>query len=224
MARIFVRDLLKQYGLRPRKGMGQHFLVNEEALSWIAQAARLTPDDVVVEVGPGLGSLTALLAEQAHEVVAVELDRDIAAVLPRILGAYSNVRVVQGNILRNLLPKRPAGTTPGDPAGIGIYVEADTSVTGNVVENAAGAGLVLGWGPYLRDVAATGNVVRRSGIGVAVSVVPGARAALIANNVISGSRRGAIVGMDHARPVTGDLTPEGAGRFPHLTLQGNRTG
>jgi uncharacterized secreted repeat protein (TIGR03808 family) len=103
-------------------------------------------------------------------------------------------------------------------------VEADTTVSGNVVENASAAGLVLGWGPYLRDVAVTGNVVRQSGIGIAVSVVPGARAALIANNVISGSRLGSIVGMDHARPVTGDLTPEGAARFPHLTLHGNRAG
>lgn len=126
MARIFVRDLLKQYGLRPRKGMGQHFLVNEEALSWIAQAARLTPDDVVVEVGPGLGSLTALLAEQAHEVVAVELDRDIAAVLPRILGAYSNVRVVQGNILEVYLEQELATAwRPPHSPGVSYKVVAN---------------------------------------------------------------------------------------------------
>ena len=74
--------------------------------------------------------------------------------------------VVQGNIIRNLLPKRPAGTDPGDGAGIGIAVEADTAVTGNVIENAPTAGIMLGWGHYLRDVAVTGNVVRQADIGI----------------------------------------------------------
>ena len=70
--------------------------------------------------------------------------------------------VVQGNIIRNLLPKRPIGTAPDDDAGIGIYVEADTSVTGNVIENAPSFGIIAGWGKYLRDVAITGNVIRNS--------------------------------------------------------------
>ena len=100
--------------------------------------------------------------------------------------------------------------------------EANKIVTGNVVENASTAGFVVGWGRYLRDVALTGNVVRNSDIGVAVSVVPGAGTALIANNVISGTPRGAIVGMDHHTPVTGDLAKEGAGKYAHLSLSGNR--
>ena len=74
---------------------------------------------------------------------------------------------VTGNIIRNLLTKRPAGTDPGDGAGIGIAVEADTAVTGNVIENAPTAGMILGWGHHLRDVAATGNVVRQADIGIA---------------------------------------------------------
>ncbi|MGA8898303.1 TIGR03808 family TAT-translocated repetitive protein, partial [Bradyrhizobium sp.] len=60
--------------------------------------------------------------------------------------------VVQGNIIRNLLAKRPIGTAPDDDGGIGIYVEADTSVSGNVIENAPSFGIVAGWGKYLRDV------------------------------------------------------------------------
>ena len=79
-------------------------------------------------------------------------------------------------------------------------------MTGNVVENAPTAGIMLGWGHYLRDVAATGNVVRKADIGIAVSVAPGAGTALIANNVIAEARRGAIVGLDRAKIVTGDLT------------------
>ena len=68
--------------------------------------------------------------------------------------------VVQGNLIRNLVPKRPAGTDPNDGNGIGIGVEADAAVTGNVIENAPVAGIAVGWGQYLRDVSVTGNVVR----------------------------------------------------------------
>ncbi|HEY7245398.1 MAG TPA: TIGR03808 family TAT-translocated repetitive protein [Xanthobacteraceae bacterium] len=130
--------------------------------------------------------------------------------------------VVQGNIIRNLLPRRPAGTDPGDAAGVGISVEADTAVTGNVIENAPTAGMMLGWGHYLRDVAVTGNVVRKADIGIAVSVDPGAGTALIANNVISDTVRGAIVGMARANPVTGDLSRAGAEQYAHIALTGNR--
>jgi uncharacterized secreted repeat protein (TIGR03808 family) len=130
--------------------------------------------------------------------------------------------VVQGNIIRNLAAKRPAGTDPGDGAGIGIAVEADTAVTGNVVEGAPTAGLMLGFGRHLRDVAATGNVVRRAGIGIAVSVTPGAGSALIADNLIAEVVRGAVVGMDGRRIATGDLLKDGLERHAHLSVSGNR--
>jgi uncharacterized secreted repeat protein (TIGR03808 family) len=130
--------------------------------------------------------------------------------------------VVQGNIIRNLKSKRPVGTDPGDSAGVGISVEADTVVAGNVIENAPFAGIMLGWGRYLRDVAATGNVVRKADIGIAVSVTPGAATALIANNVITDSRRGAIVGMAGAKAVTADLAQGGFETYAHLTVSGNR--
>jgi uncharacterized secreted repeat protein (TIGR03808 family) len=129
---------------------------------------------------------------------------------------------VTGNIIRNLLPKRPAGTDPGDGAGIGIAVEADTAVTGNVIENAPTAGMILGWGQHLRDVAATGNVVRQADIGIGVSVSTGAGTALIANNMIADVKRGAIIGMDRKRLVTGDLSRGGAERYANLTVTGNR--
>jgi uncharacterized secreted repeat protein (TIGR03808 family) len=130
--------------------------------------------------------------------------------------------VVQGNIIRNLYPKRPAGTDPGESGGVGIAVEADTAVTGNVVENAPTAGIMLGWGHYLRDVAVTGNVVRKADIGIAVSVAPGAGTALIANNVIAETGRGAIVGMARAKAVTGDLAKGGAEQYANLAVSGNR--
>jgi uncharacterized secreted repeat protein (TIGR03808 family) len=130
--------------------------------------------------------------------------------------------VVQGNLIRNLLPKRPAGTDPGDSAGIGIGVEADAAVTGNTIENAPTAGIALGWGQYLRDVSVTGNVVRSAGVGIQVSVSPGAGSAVIADNLISDAKGGAIVGMDRRRPMTGDLAREGATRYAQLSINGNR--
>ncbi|MBN8982150.1 MAG: TIGR03808 family TAT-translocated repetitive protein [Rhizobiales bacterium] len=129
--------------------------------------------------------------------------------------------VVQGNIIRNILPKRPIGTAPDDDGGIGIIVEADTAVSGNVIENAPSFGIVAGWGAYLRDVAITGNVVRKAFIGIGVSVVPGAGSALVNNNLISGSGRSAIVGLDHAKAVTGDLGSETSSRFAQIVLGGN---
>ncbi|WP_063690953.1 TIGR03808 family TAT-translocated repetitive protein [Bradyrhizobium stylosanthis] len=131
------------------------------------------------------------------------------------------IAVVQGNIIRNLIPKRPIGTAPDDDAGVGIYIEADSSVTGNVIENAPSYGIVAGWGKYLRDVAITGNVIRRALAGVGVSVVPGAGTALVNNNMISETPRGAVVGLDHARAVTSDLSADGAQRFAQVVIGGN---
>jgi uncharacterized secreted repeat protein (TIGR03808 family) len=131
------------------------------------------------------------------------------------------IAVVQGNIIRNLLPKRPIGTAPDDDAGIGIYVEADASVTGNVIENAPSFGIVAGWGKYLRDVAITGNVIRQAFAGIGVSVVPGAGTALVNNNMISDTPRGAVVGLDHARAITTDLSTEGAQRYAQVVIGGN---
>jgi uncharacterized secreted repeat protein (TIGR03808 family) len=131
------------------------------------------------------------------------------------------IAVVQGNIIRNLLPKRPVGTAPDDDAGIGIYVEADTSVTGNVIENAPAFGIVAGWGKYLRDVAITGNVIRKAFAGIGVSVVAGAGTALGNNNMISETPRGAVVGLDHAHAITADLSAEGAQRFAQVVIGTN---
>ncbi len=167
----------------------------------------------------------AIYAEFAFEgAVIANNSVDLAAVGISVTNFNEGGRlaVVQGNIIRNLLPRRPAGTDPGDGAGVGISVEADTAVTGNVIENAPTAGMMLGWGHYLRDVAVTGNVVRKADIGIAVSVVPGAGTVLIANNVISETVRGAIVGMSRAIPVTEDLSRTGAAQYAHITLNGNR--
>lgn len=129
--------------------------------------------------------------------------------------------VVQGNLLRNFNQKRAAGTDPNDAWGVGISVEADAAVSGNVVENAPNAGIMVGWGQYMRDVSVVGNVLRTVGYGVTISVATGAGTAVIANNLIAGATRGAIVGMDLAKAVTGDLHKD-ASRFAQLSISGNR--
>jgi uncharacterized secreted repeat protein (TIGR03808 family) len=131
------------------------------------------------------------------------------------------IAAVAGNVIRNLLPKRPIGTAPDDDAGIGIYVEADASVTGNVIENAPSFGIVAGWGKYLRDVAITGNVIRKAAAGIGVSVIAGAGTALVNNNMISETPRGAVVGLDHARIVTTDLSGEDAQRYAQVVIGTN---
>jgi 16S rRNA (adenine1518-N6/adenine1519-N6)-dimethyltransferase len=82
---------------RARKALGQHFLVDNSILNRIATAAELIPDDVVVEVGPGLGSLTRRLLQQGGRVVAVEMDAELAASLPLRLGSPSNLTVVEAD-------------------------------------------------------------------------------------------------------------------------------
>ncbi len=95
-----VPRLLRKYGLQPSKRLGQNFLLNEAALQKIAAAANITREDVVLEIGPGLGSLTRYLARQARAVTAVELDERLLPVLHFVLADYTNVRIIHGDILK----------------------------------------------------------------------------------------------------------------------------
>lgn len=91
--------VLKRYGLRADKRLGQNFLQDPFALEKIANAAEIQADDCVLEIGPGLGSLTRYLAVSARQVTAVELDPDLLAPLKAILTPHPNVRIVHGDIL-----------------------------------------------------------------------------------------------------------------------------
>lgn len=96
--------LLKQYGLRADKKLGQNFLQDPFALESIAQAAEIQPTDTILEIGPGLGSLTRYLAASAGQVIAVELDADMIAPLEAVTKPYGNVHIIHGDILK-LSPK-----------------------------------------------------------------------------------------------------------------------
>jgi uncharacterized secreted repeat protein (TIGR03808 family) len=129
--------------------------------------------------------------------------------------------VCSGNLVRNIsgVSRLPNGATSA--GGAGIAAEADAAVTGNTIEKAH-YGIRLGWGPYLRDLAATGNVIRACPVGIGVSVVEGVGPALISGNLISDAERGGIVGMRWNDVATGELGQEGAEDFPQLTVTGNQ--
>ncbi len=125
--------------------------------------------------------------------------------------------VCSGNVVRNA----QGSTTEGVKNGGGIYAEADTAISGNTIENARDVGIALGWGPYCRDLSATGNVIRSCGKGITASLTEGAGAVMVANNIISGSKVAAIMGMDHAEPVSGDLGQAGAEVPDRIRMSGN---
>jgi uncharacterized secreted repeat protein (TIGR03808 family) len=135
-------------------------------------------------------------------------------------GSQGRAAVCSGNIIRNL---KPTPSHSGHEFGYesGIKVEADATVVGNVIEGAPWVGILVGWGPYLRDVAVHGNVVRDAPIGIGVTVVEGAGSAVIADNMISGASRGAVLAMNWDRPVTADLA-RGGSAPPQLTISGNQ--
>ena len=94
-----IPNLLQRYGLRPDKSLGQNFLIDSNSLLRVVEAAQVTPESDVLEIGAGLGSLTRLLAERARRVVAVELDDRLLPALQEVLASYPNVTIVEGDIL-----------------------------------------------------------------------------------------------------------------------------
>lgn len=128
--------------------------------------------------------------------------------------------VCANNIIRRAT--RKAVPYSKDPVGgFGIHVEAEAAVTGNVIEDASDIGIVLGWSWGMRNLAATGNVIRKTGIGVSVSLVPKERNALVANNVIAEARDGAVIGTEYGKPVTGDLTKAPDSRAAGIVVANN---
>lgn len=94
-----IPEILRQYSLKPDKRLGQNFLADPSALQRIVETAEIRSQDAILEIGPGLGSLTRYLASVAKKVVAVELDEDLISPLRDILAPYSNVTIIQGDIL-----------------------------------------------------------------------------------------------------------------------------
>lgn len=92
--------ILREHGLRPKKGLGQNFLVNPGLLETIVAASELIPQDTVLEVGAGVGTLTRALAVAAGRVIAVELDSSLIPLLQENLAHFGDVQIVEGDILK----------------------------------------------------------------------------------------------------------------------------
>ena len=188
-------------------------------------AVRNNSGDNVQIIGNACTNLgeVAIYAEFSFEGCLIAnnvVDRAAMGISITNFNENGRLAVASGNIVRNLF-RRPDAITGEIGRGVGIGVEADATVTGNVVEAAEFAGIVIGYGAYLRDVLCSSNVVRRCGYGVAVSVAPGAGAAQIVNNILSECRRGRIVGFDREKAISGELAQGADRRYAHLTIQGN---
>jgi len=95
-----LKNLLKKYQIFPSKGLGQNFLVDLPALKRIAEVAKISKEDTILEIGPGTGNLTLELAKKARKIIAVEKDQRMIQVLKEILRDFSNVEIIQGDILK----------------------------------------------------------------------------------------------------------------------------
>lgn len=99
------KAILEKYDLRSRKSLGQNFLIDQHVLGKIIRAADIGPEDIVLEIGAGIGGLTQILAEYASKVIAVEIDKYLVAALKDIFLNYQNVQIVHGDILKLDLSK-----------------------------------------------------------------------------------------------------------------------
>ena len=103
--RDYVRGLLKKYKISPVKWLGQNFLIDEKVLRKIIEAAELSENDIVLEVGPGIGNLTAELAKRVKKVIAIEKDKKMVEILRETLKNFTNIEIIEGDILKiNLKP------------------------------------------------------------------------------------------------------------------------
>ena len=95
-----IRAIRNKYGFQFSKGLGQNFLTDGAVVEGIIEGAEIGPQDLVIEIGPGIGVLTAEAAESAGKVVAIELDRRLITILGDTLAGYDNIEVVEGNVLK----------------------------------------------------------------------------------------------------------------------------
>lgn len=109
-----VRAILSRYGFRRRKSLGQNFLVDAGIIRKIVDSVELAPADVVVEIGPGLGTLTRQLAGRAGLVLAVEIDRNLLPVLAETLSGFNHVEIIQGDALKVDFDRLAATRTAGE--------------------------------------------------------------------------------------------------------------
>ena len=97
---IKTKNIMKKYGIKANKSLGQNFLINEDVVNNIVDASNITTDDLVIEIGPGLGTLTEYLLENAGKVIAIELDERMISILNDRFKTYNNFQVINEDVLK----------------------------------------------------------------------------------------------------------------------------
>ena len=92
--------ILKKYGITANKSLGQNFLINEEAVEKIVEGASISKEDLVIEIGPGLGTLTKELLDKAGKVIAIELDKRMLEILTDRFNLYDNFELINEDVLK----------------------------------------------------------------------------------------------------------------------------
>ena len=113
-----IRALMSEAGITFRKEFGQNFLINRDVVERIADAAAESPDTLVLEIGPGIGTLTQKLCERYARVVAIEIDRGLIPILGRTLSDYDNVTVIEGDVMKVDLARIIAEQAGGRPVAV----------------------------------------------------------------------------------------------------------
>ena len=94
------KAIMERYGFNFKKGFGQNFLIDTNILENIADAAGITDEDTVLEIGPGFGALTQVVAERAKKVIALEIDTKLIPILEETLGEYNNIEIINLDVLK----------------------------------------------------------------------------------------------------------------------------
>ncbi len=111
-------EIIRKYGFSFQKKFGQNFLVDANILNKIVDSADIHKDDCVIEIGPGIGTLTQYLAESAGEVIAVEIDKNLIPILNETLSGYENVTIINGDILKTDINKLVRERNQGRPVKV----------------------------------------------------------------------------------------------------------
>ena len=111
-------EVIQKYEFKFQKKFGQNFLIDTHVLDKIIRAANITKDDMVIEIGPGIGTMTQYLAEAAGKVIAVEIDKNLIPILEETLDGYDNVRVINEDVLKVDLKKIADEENGGKPVKV----------------------------------------------------------------------------------------------------------